>query len=111
MPVLVGPVRGRRDFRRFIDYAYERNAHDPHWIPPLRLSEHERLTPSKNPFFAHADVELFLAWRNSLVVGRIAAINDRRHNQVHGDNIAMFGFFEAADHDAAHALFGAVESW
>src|SRR5919202_756607 len=41
--VAVRPVSGRRELRRFIDYAYQRNAADPHWIPPLRLSERERL--------------------------------------------------------------------
>jgi hypothetical protein len=110
MPVSVRPVGGRRDFRRFIDYAYARNARDPHWVAPLRLSETERLTPAKNPFFAHADVELLLAWRGSEVVGRIAAIDDRRHQEVHRDHVAMFGFFEAADRDAAHALLAAAES-
>ena len=110
MSVSVRPVHGRRDFRRFIDYAYARNACDPHWVPPLRLAERERLTPAKNPFFAHADVELLLAWREGEVVGRIAAIDDRRHHEVHGDDVAMFGFFEAADAGAAHALLAAAES-
>jgi hypothetical protein len=104
-------VDQRRDFRRFIDYAYERNAADPHWVPPLRLAEHERLTPSKNPFFEHAEVALLLAVRADRVVGRVAAIDDRLHNQTHGDNLAMFGFFEAADEDAARALLGAAEDW
>src|SRR5581483_2986253 len=104
-------VDGRREFRRFVDYAYEINASDPHWIPELRLSARERLTPKKNPFFAHADVALMLAWRDGAVVGRIAAIDDRLHNDTHHDNVAMFGFFEAADADAAHALLGAAERW
>lgn len=104
-------VSGRREFRRFIDYAYERNAGDPHWVPPLRLSEGERLTPKKNPFFAHADVELLLAWRGDRVAGRIAAIDDRLHRETHRDNAAMFGFFEAEDADAARTLLAAVEAW
>src|SRR5262249_54344940 len=90
-------VRTRADFHRFIDYAYEINARDPHGIPPLRMSERERLTPRKNPFFAHADVGLLLAWRGREVVGRVGAIDDRLHNQTHAENLAMFGFFEAAD--------------
>ena len=101
---------GRRDFRRFIDYAYERNAGDPHWVPPLRLSERERLTASKNPFFAHADVELLLASRANRIIGRVAAIDDRLHNETHRDNAAMFGFFEAEDEEASHALLGAAEA-
>jgi len=107
----IRPVSGRREFRRFIDYAYERNAGDPHWVPPLRIAERERLTPKKNPFFAHADVELLLAWRDGRVAGRIAAIDDRLHHDTHHDQVAMFGFFEAEDADTARALLGAVETW
>src|SRR5450759_970325 len=107
----VRPVRGRRETRRFVDYMYERNASDPHWVPPLRLGEHDRINPKKNPFFAHAEMELLLAWRGDRVVGRIAAIDDRLHQDTHGDNVAMFGFFEADDADAAGALLAAVEAW
>ena len=107
----VRPVLGRSEIRRFVDYMYERNARDPHWVPPLRLSEHDRINPKKNPFFAHADVELLLAWRGDRVVGRIAAIDDRLHQETHGDNVAMFGFFEAEDAGVARALLAAVETW
>src|SRR5260370_20820944 len=103
-PIDVREVRGRGDIRRFVDYMSERNAADPHWVPPLRIGEHERLNPKKNPFFAHASVELMLAWRGDRVVGRIAAIDDRLHRETHGDNVAMFGFFQAADGEAARAL-------
>jgi len=62
----VTPLVGRHDFGRFIDYAYTRNSGDPHWIPPLRLAERERLSPRHNPFFAHAAVELLLARRHEI---------------------------------------------
>jgi hypothetical protein len=109
--VSVRPVSSRREFRQFIDYAYDCNAGDPHWIPPLRISEHERLKPKTNPFFEHADVELYLAWRGDRLVGRIAAIDDHLHQQAYRDSVAMFGFFESADAAAARRLLDAVESW
>jgi hypothetical protein len=107
----VRAVGGRREFRQFIDYPYRLHASDPHWVPPPRLSERERLTPKKNPFFDHADVQLLLAWRGARLVGRIAAIDDRLHNETHHDNVATFGFFEAEDSHAARALLEAVERW
>jgi GNAT superfamily N-acetyltransferase len=107
----IRPVSGSKDFRSFIDYAYKRNASDPHWVPPLRLGEHDRLNPKKNPFFAHADVALLLAEHNGRVAGRIAAIDDRLHNEAHQDNVCMFGFFEADDAEAARALLSSVEAW
>ena len=107
----IRPVSGKRDFKRFINYAYDRNRGDSRWIPPLRLGEIEKLTPRKNPFFEHADVELLLAFRDGRVAGRIAAIDDHLHNDTHGDNIAAFGFFEADDEAAARALLDHVEAW
>src|SRR5712671_2287149 len=100
----INPVGSRRDLGRFIDYPYERNRRDRHWIPPLRIAEREVLSPKKNPFFAHADVEFFLAWRDRRV-------DDRLHQEAHGDNLATFGFFEAEDQGAAQALLQRVEAW
>ena len=108
---VVWPVVSSRERRLFVDYAYDRNRHDPHWVPPLRLAERQRLSPKRNPFFAHAAVELFLASRNGRIVGRIAAIDDRLHNEIHGDNVGAFGFFEAGDAEPARALLRHVEDW
>ena len=55
------------------------------------------LSRKKNPFFEHAEAEYFLAERNGAVVGRIAAIENRLHNETHGDRVGFFGFFECID--------------
>lgn len=107
----VQPVTDRRGLRRFINLPYRVYAGDPVWAPPLRLTEWERLTPRKNPFFEHADVQPFLAWEGGRLRGRIAGIDDRLHNATHGENLAMFGFFEADSAETASALLGAVEGW
>jgi GNAT superfamily N-acetyltransferase len=104
-------VESRADLRRFIKYPFARYRDDPHWVPPLLISEREKFNPRKNPFYQHARVELFLAKRGSEVVGRIAAIDDDNHNRTHGDDLIFFGFFEAKDHAAAEALFTHVEDW
>jgi GNAT superfamily N-acetyltransferase len=70
------------------------------------------LSRTKNPFFEHAEAEYFLAERDGTVVGRIAAISNRLHNETHGDGVGFFGFFESIDEQAvADALFQAAADW
>jgi len=109
--VEISRVSGKRDLERFIGYPYALYKNDPHWVPPLLMSERERFDPNKNPFYQHAVVDLFLAERGGRVVGRVAAIDDDNHNATHGDNLAFFGFFEAEDEGVAQALFATVEMW
>jgi GNAT superfamily N-acetyltransferase len=70
------------------------------------------LSRSKNPFFEHAEAEYFLAEREGIVVGRIAAIHNRLHNEFHQDKVGFFGFFEAVnEQEVANALFEAAAGW
>jgi GNAT superfamily N-acetyltransferase len=102
-------VGTRVDLKCFIKYPFARYRDDPHWVPPLLISEREQFDPAKNPFYEHARVNLFLAERDGEVVGRVAAIDDDNHNQTHDDNLLFFGFFEAKDREAAETLFARVE--
>jgi GNAT superfamily N-acetyltransferase len=110
--VRVRPARDRRDLKRFIDLPYQLHARDPNWVPPLRRDVALLLDRKKNPFFDHAEAEYFLAERNGRVVGRIAAIHNRLHNETHGDRVGFFGFFECIDDQAvAERLLDAAGAW
>lgn len=66
----------------------------------------------RNPFFEHAEAEYFVAEREGRVVGRIAAIANRLHNETHLDRVGFFGFFECEpDQAVADALFTAAAEW
>jgi GNAT superfamily N-acetyltransferase len=70
------------------------------------------LSRTKNPFFEHAEAEYFIAERDGEVVGRIAAISNRLHNETHEDRVGFFGFFESIDdQQVANALFEAAAGW
>ena len=70
------------------------------------------LSRTKNPFFEHAEAEYFIAERDGDVVGRIAAISNRLHNETHEDRVGFFGFFESIDdQDVANALLEAAAGW
>jgi len=109
--VQVVPVESRRDLDAFVAFPYALFRHDPVWVPALRRDVRAKLSPS-DPFFEHAEACYFLARRGAEVVGRIAAIHNRAHNDFHGDKVGFFGFFECVDDDAvAGALFAAAAGW
>ena len=108
----VRPVRSRRDLRAFIRLPWRLYAGSPCWVAPLLVGEKERFNPRKNPYFDHADVQLFLARRGGETVGRIAAHINHDHNGYWQDSVGFFGFFECVeDYAVAEALFGAAAAW
>jgi len=114
--ITVEPVAGKRDFNAFVDFAYEINADDPNWVPPLRAEVVELLTPGKNPFHEHAKVQLFLARRDGKMVGRISAHYDelaltQPPEQGMGPGTGNWGLFEAEDEAVGHALIARAEQW
>jgi hypothetical protein len=111
-PVVVQRIgRGKRDLGRFFDVAERLYRNDPNWVPPLR-SDLAKVLSDENPFFRHAEIQLFIARRGARDVGRIAAILDRGHNAFHGEQTSFFGFFESEnDPEVARLLFDAAALW
>ena len=101
------------DTKAFIKFPWQVYANDPHWVPPLLIERKAYLNPRKNPFFQHAEGQLFLAQRQGQPVGRIAAVINQAHDYQHHERAGFFGFFEclADAQDAAAALFQAAEAW
>jgi GNAT superfamily N-acetyltransferase len=97
---------------RFIKLPWRLYRNEPNWVPPLISERRKFLDREKNPFFEHADVEYFLAWRDGEPVGRISAHIDRNLNAYQDNEWGLFGFFEAEnDPEVAEALLGTAESW
>lgn len=96
----------------FIKLPWKIYANDPVWVPPLIIERKEFLDREKHPFFEHGKAEFFLARRDGEVVGRIAASDDPKYNELHGSNLGCFGMFESIDDpEVANALFGAAGNW
>jgi len=109
--VAVRAVAGGPDLERFVMLPWRIYRGDPRWVPPLLADVRSALDP-KHPFYQHAEVQLFLAWRDGDVVGRIAAVVNRAYNNFHGDTLGFFGLFECLDDPAAaQALLAATEAW
>lgn len=112
--IIIRPVVTTNDRKAFVDLPYRLYANDPNWVPPLKMDMVELLNPDKNPFFGHAEVELFLAERAGKVVGRICAHLDHLAlkqpvEQGMGPGTGNWGLFEAEDADVAAALIARAD--
>jgi GNAT superfamily N-acetyltransferase len=108
----VKPVQGRRELKRFVKVPFALHRDQPQWVPPLIFERMQFLDRSRNPYFEHAEVELFVAERDGEPVGRISAQVDERWDEYQGGSDGMFGFFESADDpEVAAALLEAASEW
>lgn len=98
--------RARRDFLRLPAAVY---ADDPHWVPPIAYDVARTLDTTRNPYFRHAGLELFVTYRAGVPVARAALVTDRR--RIREDGVAHFGYFEARpEADGPRDLFDALAS-
>lgn len=104
-------VRGLNGRRVFVDVPFRIHGGDPDWIPPLRLSVYDRISP-KHPANAHQQTALWVAYRHGRPVGRIAACVDSLFNEHQGEKWAWVGFYDTFDDpDVATALFETACGW
>jgi len=112
MPVTVTPVAGKADLDAFLKVPYRIYRDDPNQVFPLLDELKKFFDPGHNPFWNHAERELWLARRDGQVVGRVGACVDRYNNEHHGEKVGFFGFYEADDDpEAARALLEAARGW
>jgi len=115
-PIIIEPVTGKKGRAEFVDLGRRFADRVPHNVPQLRSEQLELVDPGKNPFFGHAEAELFIARRGGEAVGRISAHIDHLAlampaEQGFGPGTGNFGYFDAVDEAVAHALLAAAEDW
>lgn len=110
--VSIRPVRTRRERKRFVKVPFRLHRGRPQWVAPLIFERMQFLDPKRNPYFEHAEVELFVAERDGEPVGRVSAQVDSRWDEYQGGSDAMFGFFETVeDPEVARALLETAAEW
>lgn len=114
--IVIKEVQGKKGRAAFVDLGRAFAAREPHAVPQIRSEQLELIDSEKNPFFGHASVQLFIAYRSDRPVGRIAAHIDRLAlelpaEQGMGPGTGMFGYFDAEDEDVAKALLNRAEDW
>jgi hypothetical protein len=105
-------VDKRAEKKRFLNFPWTLYRDNPHWIPPIRLDQKELLGYRYHAFYEENEIRTFLAVRDGVDVGRIAAIVNYGHLERNEKNLGFFGFFECIDdQQVADALFDAAGAW
>lgn len=100
------------DLMKFIKFPNRLYKNEKFYIPYLISDRKKFLDRTKNPFFQHARVKYFLAYRDSQLVGRIAGIVNDLHNEYNNEQTGFFGFFDCIDDSTvAEALFNAARDF
>ncbi len=106
--IVIKTVSGRSDLRRFIAFPNKLFKDVPTYIPALNFDE-VNLLSKKNPSLEHCSRELYLAYRDGKVVGRVAAIINRTVNEHWNKKAVRFGWFDfIEDYDVFKALLDKV---
>lgn len=112
MSVSVTAVQSRRDRRDFVDLPRRLYKHDPKWVPPIRSDLEQLVGWRHHAFYEHAESQAFVARKDGEVVGRILAIQNHAHIELHNDRVGFFGFFETVDDlEVTGALLDAARKW
>ena len=105
-------VTNRKELRQFVQFYYDLYRGNEYAVPFLFSEEMNTLRHDKNPSFECCDAEYFMAFRDGQMVGRVAAIINRRANERWDRKQVRFGWFDFIDDpEVSVALLQAVEDW
>lgn len=105
-------VQTRAQLRQYIRFPFKLYRDDPFWVPPLLSDEFAYYDPKINANLRENPYQLFLAYHDRTVVGRIMALINLRGNAFLHEKLARWTFLDAIDDEAVvHGLLHAAEAW
>lgn len=112
MSVEIKKVETKHELKMFIRFNYELYKDNPYSVPDLYEDMLNTFSPKKNPAFEFCEAEYFLAWRDGKLVGRVAAIINKRANETWNKKTVRFGWIDFIDdREVSQALIDTVRNW
>ena len=112
MSVEIKKVTTKSELKRFIRFNYEFYKGTPYSVPDLYDDMLNTFSPKKNAAFEFCEADYFLALRDGKIVGRVAAIINRRANETWNRKTVRFGWIDFVDDmEVSTALIDTVKQW
>lgn len=97
MSVEIKTVSSRADLMEFIRFPEKLYRDNDCYISKLEFDQIDTLDPKRNPSSAFCESELYLAYKNGELAGRVAAIVNNKANAQWNHQEVRFGWFDFVD--------------
>lgn len=112
MAVEIKKVTSKADLKTFIRFNYHLYKDNPYSVPDLYEDMLDTFNPKKNGAYEFCEAELFLAYRDGKVVGRVACLINHKANRTWNTRNARFGWIDFIDDlEVSRALLDTAETW
>lgn len=114
MSVQIIQIKSRKELKRFAEFPNQLYHKNPYFVPQLISDVVDTLDEAKNPAYAFCDSRIFLAYddKDGQVVGRVAAIYNRRANEYWKHHELRYGWLDFIDdREVSAALMAKVEEY
>lgn len=112
MAVEIVKVENKAQLRKFIRFPEQLYKGDKYFVPALEGDEWDTFNPKKNGAYEFCDADCFLAYKDGKLVGRVAAILNRKANEDWNRNSVRFGWIDFTnDQEVVNAMLDTVAKW
>ena len=112
MAIIIKKVSSKKELKTFIHFNYELYKGNPYSVPDLYDDMLGTFSPKRNAAFEFCEADYFLAYNNNKVVGRVAAIINKRANETWNKKEVRFGWIDFIDDiEVSEALLDTVARW
>lgn len=112
MSVEIRKVQTKKELKEFIHFANDLYKGDEYYAPSLIADDYNTFDPKKNGAFDFCQAQMFLAYKEGKVAGRVMAIINNRANETWKVKQVRYGWIDFInDEEVAKALLDAVAAW
>lgn len=109
MSVIIKTVSNKSELKTFVRFANKLYKGNEYYVPSMPLDDMNTLTKEGNAAFEFCDCELYLAYKDNELVGRVAAIVNYKANAAWNVEQVRFGWIDFVDDvEVSKALLDAV---
>lgn len=108
--ITIRKVTTVKDLKTFVRFANDLYKGNPYYVPSMPADDMNTLDKKKNGAFEFCEAELYLAYKDGKLAGRVAAIINHKANKSWNVNQVRFGWIDFIDDiEVSRALLNEVE--